>query len=286
MRSVKSLLAAGAATLISSMAFAADMPIAAPPPMYAPPAPPADFGGWYLRGDIGMTNQSAKRIDTPLRAWLSRRRRQASASTRAAVRSRRRLSLQQLVPRRRDRPVSGQGQSARHRDRHLHRRDRRCRQLQRQQIRVGRHGERLCRSRHLVVHHPVHRRRCRRLLQQDQRLPRRRRVIHRRRPQQRRYFADNGKWNLAWAAHAGLAYKVNPGFTVELAYSYMDLGDAAPGNYPPFDNSISGRPRSRSRTSPRTTSSSACAGISTARRPTCRRARHQGLIVSLSLKTS
>src|SRR3954462_15589994 len=64
MRSVKSLLAAGAATLISSMAFAADMPIAAPPPMYAPPAPPADFGGWYLRGDVGMTNQSAKRIDS------------------------------------------------------------------------------------------------------------------------------------------------------------------------------------------------------------------------------
>src|SRR3954466_4121173 len=62
MRSVKSLLAAGAATLISSMAFAADMPIAAPPPMYAPPAPPADFGGWYLRGDIGFSNQSVKSI--------------------------------------------------------------------------------------------------------------------------------------------------------------------------------------------------------------------------------
>ncbi|MDI3563347.1 outer membrane protein [Bradyrhizobium sp. Arg816] len=62
MRSVKSLLAAGAATLISSMAFAADMPIAAPPPMYAPPAPPVDFGGWYLRGDIGFSNQSVKSI--------------------------------------------------------------------------------------------------------------------------------------------------------------------------------------------------------------------------------
>lgn len=60
MRSVKSLLAAGAASLISSMAFAADMPIAAPPPMYAPPAPPADFGGWYLRGDIGFSNQQFK----------------------------------------------------------------------------------------------------------------------------------------------------------------------------------------------------------------------------------
>jgi opacity protein-like surface antigen len=72
MRSVKSLLAAGAATLISSMAFAADMPIAAPPPMYAPPAPPADFGGWYLRGDVGMTNQSAKRIESALPAGYSK----------------------------------------------------------------------------------------------------------------------------------------------------------------------------------------------------------------------
>ncbi|WP_027551835.1 outer membrane protein [Bradyrhizobium sp. Cp5.3] len=60
MRSVKSFLAAGAASLISSVAFAADMPIAAPP-MYAP-APPADFGGWYLRGDIGFSNQSVKNI--------------------------------------------------------------------------------------------------------------------------------------------------------------------------------------------------------------------------------
>jgi opacity protein-like surface antigen len=59
MRSVKFLLAAGAATLISSTAFAADMPIA-PPPMYAPPAQPADFGGWYLRGDIGFSNQQFK----------------------------------------------------------------------------------------------------------------------------------------------------------------------------------------------------------------------------------
>ena len=63
MRSVKSLLAAGAATLISSMAFAADMPIAAPPPMYAPPAPAADFGGWYLRGDIGFSNQKVKQLN-------------------------------------------------------------------------------------------------------------------------------------------------------------------------------------------------------------------------------
>ena len=65
MRSVKSFLAAGAATLISSMAFAADMPISAPP-MYAPP--PADFGGWYLRGDIGFSNQRVDRLNNALDA--------------------------------------------------------------------------------------------------------------------------------------------------------------------------------------------------------------------------
>jgi opacity protein-like surface antigen len=60
MRSVQSLVAAGAASLLSSMAFAADMPIMSPP-MYAPP-PVEDFGGWYLRGDIGFSNQHVKNI--------------------------------------------------------------------------------------------------------------------------------------------------------------------------------------------------------------------------------
>jgi opacity protein-like surface antigen len=63
MRSVKTIVAAGAASLLSSVAFAADMPsIMPPPPMaYAPP-PIEDFGGWYLRGDIGFSNQSVKNV--------------------------------------------------------------------------------------------------------------------------------------------------------------------------------------------------------------------------------
>lgn len=61
MRSVKFLVAAGAASLLSSVAFAADMAIAPPPQYYAPP-PVQDFGGWYLRGDIGFSNQSVKSI--------------------------------------------------------------------------------------------------------------------------------------------------------------------------------------------------------------------------------
>src|SRR6202051_4597198 len=61
MRCVKFLVAAGAASLLSSAAFAADMAIAPPPQYYAPP-PVQDFGGWYLRGDIGFSNQRENHI--------------------------------------------------------------------------------------------------------------------------------------------------------------------------------------------------------------------------------
>ena len=70
MRSVKSLIAAGAATLMSTAAFAADMAIAPPPPAYAPPPVVEDFGGWYLRGDIGFSNQRVERLDNVLDATL------------------------------------------------------------------------------------------------------------------------------------------------------------------------------------------------------------------------
>jgi len=58
MRSVKYLIAAGAASLFSTVAFAADMPIMAPPAY----VPVAEFGGWYLRGDIGFSNQNVKNV--------------------------------------------------------------------------------------------------------------------------------------------------------------------------------------------------------------------------------
>jgi opacity protein-like surface antigen len=49
------------------------------------------------------------------------------------------------------------------------------------------------------------------------------------------YGADAGKWNLAWALHAGLGYKVTPNVTVELGYSYLNLGDAVTGPTNSFD---------------------------------------------------
>ncbi len=65
MRRVKVLVAAGAASLLSSVALAADMPIMAPP-AYAPIV--EDFGGWYLRGDIGFSNQRVSRLNNVLDA--------------------------------------------------------------------------------------------------------------------------------------------------------------------------------------------------------------------------
>ena len=38
------------------------------------------------------------------------------------------------------------------------------------------------------------------------------------------------KFNFAWAAHAGVAYKVTPNVTIEFAYRYVDLGDALSGD--------------------------------------------------------
>jgi opacity protein-like surface antigen len=49
------------------------------------------------------------------------------------------------------------------------------------------------------------------------------------------FAADGSKWNFAWALHAGLAYKVAPGFTVELAYRYINLGDGVTGVTNSFD---------------------------------------------------
>jgi opacity protein-like surface antigen len=57
MRCVKFLIAAGAASLLSSMALAADLPYT---PQYVQPV--EEFGGWYLRGDIGFSNQSVNNI--------------------------------------------------------------------------------------------------------------------------------------------------------------------------------------------------------------------------------
>lgn len=51
------------------------------------------------------------------------------------------------------------------------------------------------------------------------------------------FAPDASKWNFAWALHAGLAYRVSKNLTVELAYRYIDLGDAETGIATNFDRS-------------------------------------------------
>ncbi len=49
------------------------------------------------------------------------------------------------------------------------------------------------------------------------------------------YAGDGSSTNFAWALHAGLGYQVNPNFTVELAYRYVSLGDGITGDVINYD---------------------------------------------------
>jgi opacity protein-like surface antigen len=51
------------------------------------------------------------------------------------------------------------------------------------------------------------------------------------------YFANHSEWNFAWALYAGLSYQVTPGFSVDLTYRFVDLGNAQTGTPRAFDGS-------------------------------------------------
>ncbi|RXG93956.1 MULTISPECIES: outer membrane protein [Bradyrhizobium] len=238
MRSVKSLLAAGAATLISSMAFAADMPIAAPPPMYAPPAPPADFGGWYLRGDIGISNQKVKQLNPSfIDPGISIASTQGLGFDSAGIfglgagykfnnwfradvtgeyRSSANLHGLQVI--------NFNGVPAFTDEYHGSKSEWLI--LANAYVDLGTWwcvtpfiGAGVGASRNTISNF------------QDINTP-----------LGGAAFASNAsQWNFAWAAHAGLAYKVNPSLTLELAYRYVDLGDAVTGTLTSFDGVNRGR---------------------------------------------
>jgi opacity protein-like surface antigen len=52
------------------------------------------------------------------------------------------------------------------------------------------------------------------------------------------YFDNASKWNFAWALYAGLAYQVTPAFNVEFTYRYVDLGSATTGAPHAFDGTV------------------------------------------------
>ncbi len=49
------------------------------------------------------------------------------------------------------------------------------------------------------------------------------------------YANSHSQWEMAWALHAGLAYKVNKSFTAELSYRYVNLGDFQSGDLIAYD---------------------------------------------------
>ena len=49
------------------------------------------------------------------------------------------------------------------------------------------------------------------------------------------YGATDSKWNFAWALHAGVAFKATENLTFDLGYSYVDLGDAQSGDLIAYD---------------------------------------------------
>jgi opacity protein-like surface antigen len=243
MRSVKSLLAAGAATLISSAAFAADMAIA-PPPMYAPPPVVEDFGGWYLRGDIGFSNQRVDRLNNVLDAGNTSSVQHNNFNTAGIFGLGVGYKLNNWF--RGDVTGEWRGNSQFHGTDRIsyvggvgvdtyHATKNEWVVLANAYVDLGTWwcmtpfigagvgGARVAINGFTdqsIASNPV---------QPGPALA-------------GLAYGDNvAKWNFAWAVHAGVAYKVTPNFTVELAYRYLDMGDGLTGDLRTFDgtNNIS-----------------------------------------------
>jgi len=234
MRSVKSFIAAGAATLLSSAAFAADMAIAPPP--YAAPVV-EDFGGWYLRGDIGFSNQRVDRLNNANDVTLTSSIQNNNFNT-AGIFG---LGVGYRVNNWFRADVTGEWRG----NSQFHGTDRITYPggvgidtyngtknewvvLANAYVDLGTWwcitpfigagvgGARVAINGFTdagIANNG------------GGALP-------------GLAYADNvSKWNLAWAVHAGLAYKVSPNFTVELAYRYLDMGDGLTGDLRTFDGS-------------------------------------------------
>jgi opacity protein-like surface antigen len=238
MRSVKSFIAAGAATLLSSAAFAADMAIAPPPPMYAPPPVVEDFGGWYLRGDIGFSNQRVSRLNNALDSTYTSSHQNLAFNTagifglgagykfnnwfRADVTGEYRGNSQffgtdQLTF------TGGYNTDTYHATKSE------WVVLANAYVDLGTWW---CMTPFIGAGVGGARVSINGFTDQGITTP----VPGPGPALAGLAFGDNAsKWNFAWALHAGVAYKVTPNFTVELAYRYLDMGDGVTGDLRTFD---------------------------------------------------
>jgi len=237
MRSVKFLIAAGAASLVTSAAFAADMAIAPPPPMYAPPPVVEDFGGWYLRGDIGFSNQRVNRLNNVLDANATTSVQNLTFNTagifglgvgyrlnnwfRGDITGEYRGNSQFFGTDAITFPgPGGFGTDTYHATKSE------WVVLANGYVDLGTWW---CMTPFIGAGVGGARVSINNFTDQSiannggGALP-------------GLAFGDNvSKWNLAWALHAGVAYKVTPNFTVELAYRYLDMGDGLTGDLRTFD---------------------------------------------------
>ena len=223
-------MASAAAGLAVTAANAADLALA---PIPVPVV--QEFSGWYLRGDIGMTNQQVNSLTNVVAPGTSVGTKFLQFDSAPMYSLGGGYSVQQLAARRRHRRISRQRPFPRPAGRPV-RQHHPAGRLQCQQVGVVVPRQRLCRSRHLVVRDALHRRRHRHLAQYHFELRRHRRHPGRLRNHPEHHLWRNAsKWNLAWAAYAGLAYKVTPGLSLELTYRYVNLGTANTGPTNSFD---------------------------------------------------
>ena len=221
--------------MLSSMAFAADMAIA-PPPMYSPAPVVEDFGGWYLRGDIGFSNQRVDRLNNALDAGNTTSVQHLGFNTagifglgvgykvnnwfRADVTGEYRGNSQFFGTDAITYP-GGVGTDTYHATKNE------WVVLANAYVDLGTWwcmtpfiGAGVGGARVSINNFT------------DQGI-----ALNGAGPALPGLaFGDNvSKWNLAWALHAGVAYKVTPNFTVELAYRYLDMGDGLTGDLRAFD---------------------------------------------------
>jgi opacity protein-like surface antigen len=243
MRSVKFLVAAGAASLLSSAAFAADMPsIMPPPPMsYAPP-PIEDFGGWYLRGDIGFSNQSVKSVrDTNSAAYNNVAVAQTSAFGSAGIfdlgvgyRFNNWLRVDVTGQYRGNSNftgldvVTGTGPNAGFvgTDNYTATKS----ELVFLANAYADLGTWWCITPFVGLGVGTSRISVGNFTDTGDFI-----TLVPNQAHSFNYAGSASQWNFAWALHAGLAYKVSPGVTLELAYSYLDLGKGMTGPTNSFD---------------------------------------------------
>jgi len=235
MRSVKSVVAAGAASLFSStLLFAADMPSIAPPPMYGAPVI-EEFGGWYLRGDIGFSNQRVDRLNNVLDAnntSSSQRLGFNSAGIfglgvgyklnnwlRFDVRGEYRGNSQFFGTDNITYP-GGVGTDTYHATKSE------WVALANAYVDLGTWW---CMTPFIGAGVGAARVSIANFTDQS--------IANNGGPALPGLaFGDNvAKWNLAWAVHAGVAYEVSPNFTIELAYRYLNMGDGLTGDLRTFD---------------------------------------------------